>query len=716
MALRTFTNTRYFSEAAIAFKRDGTYCKAPKGHRDYLEFWLEQKRRCLGGYTVGDLSITGRHYFYLNFCPIKMTQPKKGGGGLLEIATDIKQIQAMKPKEMLFPAFWEIDYNWWWCKEIAMKGMYSDDVELLQIEGLPIRDYLTGYNLSCLKTRRAGFSYKEAADGVFNYNFIPKSISYYFAAKKDYLDTDGILNKVSDFLNHLNKDTGGYWLKNRMEKNTLMHQKASYLDKKRNPSGYLSEIIGVIVNDPDKVRGKDGIKITYEEAGSFKNLKKALAISTPSVRDGNIMTGQISVFGTGGEEGPDIEGLEDIFTTPEAYDMLAFNNIWEEGMEGTTCGYFVPCIKTYQGFMDEDGNINEQQALVYDDTERAKKKLLRDPKELDRRIAEFPRDPSEALQRLSKNIFPVAEISQWLKQLIINPELSSDVLNGILYPNKDGIIEFSPQADARPIPKYPHDQESDHDRQDLSGCTTIYERPKTDLKGRVHEGLYSVVVDPYYRDQAEDLTSLWCAYVIKHKTQDDPYGDTIVASRIGRTTSLSTLYRDTYYLSEFYDCRIQSEIAGGGQGLFDWLKSHHKLHKAEFEPTQFNTKEQGANERNRNYFMNISTDNKILGLTYLADWLMKPRGINISGRIIYNLHMIKDIPFLQELIKYNGVRNADRISAMIIAMFTFKEAIITQTSQASQSKDNTFYDRVGFGGEGGYESNDSYISLNDSLL
>jgi hypothetical protein len=715
MGLRTFTNTRYFSEAAIAYKRDGVYCKAPKGHRDYMEYWTEQKRRCLEGYEVGDLAITGRHYFYLNFCPIKMTTPKRGGGGLLEVDGPIrKEIKAMKPKEMQFPAFWEIDYNWWWCKELAMNGMYEDQVRELQIEGLPIKDYLTGYNLSCLKTRRAGFSYKEAADGVYNYNFIPKSISYYFAAKKDYLDTDGILNKVSDFLNHLNKNTEGYWLKNRMEKNTLMHQKASYLDKKRNPAGYLSEIIGVIVNDPDKVRGKDGIKITYEEAGSFKNLKKALAISTPSVRDGDIMTGQISVFGTGGEEGPDIEGLEDIFTTPEAYDMLPFNNIWEEGMEGTTCGYFVPCVKTFQGFMDEDGNIDEPAALIYDQTERDKKKLLRDPKELDRRIAEFPRDPSEALQRLSKNIFPVAEVSQWLKQLLINKDLTSSVLNGILYPNKDGIIEFSPQPDARPIWKYPHDQESGHDREDLSGCTTIYEMPKTDLKGRVHQGLYSVVVDPYYKDQAEDLTSLWCAYVIKHKTQDDPYGDTIVASRIGRTTSLATLHRDTFYLSELYDCKIQCEIAGGGQGLFDWLKANHKLHKAEFEPTQFNTKQNGANEKNRNYFMNLSTDNKLLGLSYLADWLMKPRGIDPFGKIVYNLHMIKDIPFLQEIVKYNGIRNADRISAMIVGMFTFKEAIIVQMNTNTQQEESQFFNRTGFGAgshdDGGYTSLDSLVA------
>jgi hypothetical protein len=90
MGLRTFTNTRYFSEAAITFKRDGFYCKAPKGHPDYKAYWAEQKRRCKEGYQVGDLRITGRHYFYLNFCPIKRTAPKKGGGNDILVATTLR--------------------------------------------------------------------------------------------------------------------------------------------------------------------------------------------------------------------------------------------------------------------------------------------------------------------------------------------------------------------------------------------------------------------------------------------------------------------------------------------------------------------------------------------------------------------------------------------------------------------------------------------------
>lgn len=709
MGLRTFTNTAYFSYAARDFKKNGTYCAAPKGHPDYKLFWETQKHRCKFGYEVGDLKITGRHYWYLNFCPIKMTAPKEGSGNNVLLEKKIERtIYAMKPKELLFPRFWEVDYNWWWAKEIAMNGMFKEDVALLQIEGLPVKDYLTGKNLGCLKTRRAGFSYKEAADGVWNYNFIPKSISYYFASKDDFLTKDGILNKVKDQLDHLNKNTGGFWLKNRMEHNTLMHEKASYMDKKRNPAGYQSEIIGVILNDPEKVRGKDGIKGVFEEAGSFKNLLKAWEIASPSYRDGDVMTGQLSVFGTGGEEGPSIEGLEEMFNTPDAFDILAFNNIWEEGMEATECGYYVPCYLTYSSFMDDDGNVDIAPALEYDEKERDKKRLLRDPKKLDRRIAEFSRTPSEALQRLSLNIFPVAEILPWLKQLQVNKDLTSDIQYGVLYPDKDGKIQFKPDPDALPIYKYPHAMDDD-----LSGCVAIYEPPIRDRFGNVPEGIYDVVVDPYYKDQAEDLTSLWSVSVIMQKTQSTPYGDKVVADYDARPMSLETAYRVTHHLALLYNARIQCEIAGGGQGFFDYLKRNKILHLAHFEPTQFNTKENGANERNRNYFMNISTDEKTNGLSYLAQWLMKPRGITPMGHIIYNYHTCKCIPFLQEVVKYNGIRNADRISKMILAMFMFKEYTIIEASRAQENSKTDFYNRQGFGGS--IESDETYISL-DSLV
>lgn len=665
MGLKTFTNTRYLSDAANDYtKNKGVYTQAPIGSRDYEDYWAEQTRRCKEGYSVGDVSITGRHYFYLNFCPI-------------EQADSTANKNTIASKILTFPKFWEIDYNWWWAKDIAMNGASAEKVKSLQIDGLPIKDYNVARHLSCLKTRRAGFSYKEAADGVYNYNFIPRSKSYYFASRLDYLVVDGILNKAATHLDHLNNNTQTYWLKNRMEKNTTIHYKASYIDDRGIVRGYKSEIIGVPIDNANKVRGKSGLKITFEEAGSFRGLREALAIAVPSVRSGTKLTGQISVFGTGGEEGPDIEGLEDIFAEPDAYDMLAFNNIWEEGMEDTLCGYFVPCYSANEDFMDENGNCDIPNAIKYDETERDKKRKLRNIKELDKRVAEFPRTPSEALQRVSQNILPVVLAQEQLRKIERNPDIQSSMLHGIIFQGEKK-IEFRPSNAVHPIEQFPHKNDDD-----LTGCVTIFYPPDPNAE-------YFSVTDPYYRDQAEDRTSLWAFYIMKRKSMGDVLGDVIVAKYVGRPTLLNTCYENSTLLAKMYKCKIQCEIAGGGEGFYTYLKNKKLIDMAEFQPTLFN-KKQVQQLKNRQYFMNISTEDKKNGLSYFAEWLIRPRGLNIHGQPVLNIHMITDAGLLREIIKYNPdpKKNFDRISAMIVAMFMMKEEEIKPVNNGV-SKYNSF--------------------------
>lgn len=43
----------------------------PPGTTEYTQFWEEEQRRCVDGYTADDGDyITGYNYFYLNYCPI----------------------------------------------------------------------------------------------------------------------------------------------------------------------------------------------------------------------------------------------------------------------------------------------------------------------------------------------------------------------------------------------------------------------------------------------------------------------------------------------------------------------------------------------------------------------------------------------------------------------------------------------------------------------
>src|SRR5690606_8325454 len=111
---------------------------------------------------------------------------------------------------------------------------------------------------------------------------------------------------------------------------------------------------------------------------------------------------------------------------------------------------------------------------------------------------------------------------------------------------------------------------------------------------------------------------------------------------VARPTSLRTAYRNSVMLTQLYGGTIQCEIAGGGQGLLDYLREKKLLHIAEFQPELFTATEKGVNQKNRAYFMNISTDEKKNGLSYLADYLLEQIGINEDGQPVLRIHHVYD--------------------------------------------------------------------------
>ncbi len=65
-----------------------------------------------------------------------------------------------------------------------------------------------------------------------------------------------------------------------------------------------ASIAGVsLKDDPDKVRGKAGELIFFEEAGAFPGLLEAWGMAMPTMRQGNKTLGTMIAFGTGGTEG-----------------------------------------------------------------------------------------------------------------------------------------------------------------------------------------------------------------------------------------------------------------------------------------------------------------------------------------------------------------------------------------------------------------------------
>jgi len=687
MGFHRLVNTQYFREAATDFVRNGGYyTKAPRGSRDYEAYWDLWERRCANGMQVGDLWVPGRHLFYLNFTPIMKLDDARLADAIREARDAHGKLGRITMEKIFnFPRFYEIDYEWYNFKDIAWSGgdfmgIHSDGAQ----------------HIGCAKTRGAGFSYKEASDGCYNYTFIPRSKSYYFAGIEQYLTTDGILNKAKDMLDFIN-DHCPEWAQNRMKSDQLLKMKASFVDGDGVERGNFAEIIGIVVDNANKTRGKRGRKVTFEEFGSFKNGKKALKVSIGSIQDGGVVTGQISAFGTGGEEGPSIEALEDVFGNPREYNMLAFPNIYEEGMEATEIGYFVPVYRTNPLFMDDDGNVDMQAGVLYEMEQRETESNKPDPRELDGYCAEYPIYPGEVFQRITINPFSVKQLKAQEQRVQKSSVIQALLRYGEFIRDDLGNIEFSPipKKQARPIENYPHTKDDN-----LEGTVTIVEPPFKDRSGKTPERMYKVIFDPFYKEEAADISSLFCVYVIKNYNNLDPVnGGMPVAWYRGRPQDLDRAYGILFDLSEYYDCSVQGEIAGGGQGVLDYATRNKLLEKVSFELEGDSNKEIKS-KANRRYLMNMPTERKRIGLTYVIDWHKQVRALDDKGRKILTLHKYYDIVGLREMRKFNGKRNADTISVLIVAMFELREEVYRVEQEQEQRRKNDFYDRELFpGGE-----------------
>ena len=243
----------------------------------------------------------------------------------------------------------------------------------------------------------------------------------------------------------------------------------------------------------------------------------------------------------------------------------------------------------------------------------------------------------------------------------------------------------------------------------------MVESPLKDTLGNVPDNLYQIVVDPFYQDDAEDLTSLGSVYVYKKKNSLFPTeDDMLVAWYVGRP-KLRELHRTVFRLATFYNARVQSEIAGGGQGLLDYAKDNGFLNYCDYEPTMFSNNKETIKNRNRSYFVRISTDYKRDLITQLADWLQAERGIKVEGdktSYILNLHKIYDKALLQELIKFKNDGNFDRISALLILM-SVKREIEQQAIKETRRKQNTFFSRQFY--TDSYRNNDNTLSVDEMI-
>lgn len=653
-----YINSDKFRQAAIYFEEHGYYTQAPPNTTDYNNYWEREANRCLNGYTAPDGQwITGYNYFYLNYSPImKLVETEY---------TDRNGIKRTRRERLFkFPDFW--DYDAYYFKAIEEA---EDD----------------GRHMVVLKARARGYSFKGASMLCRNYFLIKKSKNFAVASEQKYLTGDGLLTKAWQIMDFLDKNSG--WAKRRL-KSTSLERTSGFKIKdeitgKEIEDGYQSSIMGITLkNDPERIRGTRGKLVLWEEAGKFPDIKQAWQIERPALEDdAGKAFGLMIAFGTGGEEGADFEGLQDIFYHPDGFNCLEFPNIWDDGMADQKCGFFVPAWSDlystdHPECMDKDGNTNKLPAIkVLMEQRQRVRDGQPDETVTDRYIAEHPITPQEAILEVGKNIFPKKQLQMQLSHIKTNTKLK----------NMKHIVDLSWDGNGKIIATEKKDGDITNyplkDGQKPNGSVVIWEYPIKDPP----YGLYIAGCDPYDHDGS--LTnSLGSTFVYKRFQPGEAWTDCIVAEYSGRPTTAEEYYENVRKLLTLYNAKLLFE--NERKGIYPYFTNKHCDYLLADQPDKVIGEifHDSKVQRRKGCHMTKQIRQYAEGL--IKEWLLEEFAPGHP-----NLERIYSEPLIEELLLDDGVRNVDRVIALCMVMIYREELYQVKVQTAKeQNKQVDFFE------------------------
>ena len=655
----------YFRPSALTYKQTGQYTTLrpnPNPNSEYGKWIREEIRRCYEGYvreSDGEW-VTGNMYFFMNYCPIPMTKitgkSKKG-----ERVID-------------FPEFWEgIYYRFHYIEQAQNGGLFDE----------------TGGNNGCEISSRSKSKSLTMAAIMAKYFVLGESNNVNQAVKcmatayqKQYLTSDGILNKFQSYIDFLAQNTQ---FPSKRLKSSLqdMSWKMGYLDLDTGTQrGTLNEVIGVSAkDDPSKVRGKRLHFIIVEEFGSFKNVLELYNIMLPSVQEGDISFGTMYLVGTAGDDESDFQGAAEIVYNPKGYRMYALPNVFDkEGQGRKSITFFFPGYMNRKGCYDKDGNSDVTKAILEIVADRYRVKYnSTDINSITKAIAEIPITPQEAILRTKGNLFPITQLNERLNQIDSTPRMYDDTYVGNLVLNTSGKVEFRPSSDT-PIRDFPLKDNK------AKGAIEIYQMPEKNREGNVYSNRYIIGHDPVDNDQAESL-SLTSTFVL------DLFTDRIVAEYTGRQDFADDNFEIVRLLCMFYNAKCLYE--SNKKGLFAYFSKMNSLHMLADTPEYLKDKQiiKTTGYGNQSKGVNAIAAVNNFANERIRDWLLKPvvTTIKEDGEdkeiTVPNLFFIKNRALIKELILFNPDINVDRVRALGMAMLYREEKMILVQGNISADRE-----------------------------
>ena len=631
-------NSDKFRQSALFFQEHGCYTLAPRGTTDYNSYWDRETDRCLNGYVAPDGdAITGYHYFYLNYSPIMKLEE-------VEYTDRYGNKRTRRERIFGFPRFWDSDYY------------YFNAIEEAENEGK---------HMAVLKCRQRGYSFKGASMLVRNYELIPGSKNFAVASEQKFLVGDGILTKAWQIMDFIDKNTD--WSKQRLT-STRMERVSGFKVKdelgKETEQGYLSAITGITLkNDPERLRGTRGKLVLFEEGGKFPNLETAWRVEQPAVEtDDGKAFGLLIAFGTGGTEGGAFDGLKNMFYHPDAFNILGFPNIWDDGAENTKCGFFAPAYWNMEG-EDEEGESAIEELI-------AQRNKVKDggatQQSIDRFISERPIKPQEACLELGKNIFPRKLLMDQLTRIRTNTKLQN--MKHIVDLEWDGNGQVkATEKKTGDITTYPL-KKDDKPR----GSVVIWEYPVKDPPF----GLYIGGCDPYDHDESF-TNSLGATFIFKRVKAGEAWNDVIVAEYTGRPDTAEEYYENVRKLLTFYNARLLFE--NERKGIYPYFTNKHCDYLLADQPDKIITEVFKDSRVQRRKGCHMTKQIRAYGEGLILEWLMEEYEPGHP-----NVERVYSEPLIEELIENDGIKNVDRLIALCMVMIYREELYQVKVSAAKE--------------------------------
>ncbi len=644
-----------------------------------------------------NLHISGSMYNYLNY--INMEQ-------LDESSISYSDKASVAKKHYDFPKF--IDAQFWTfaCMEFAI---------------------LNGFHLLIDKTRRGGFSYIMAADSANEINLSPNKVCIHVAVDKKFLTAKGGLTDftIANLRFYENETFFKRGILSLNNENFVLGYKLP--NGVVSPKSWNSALFSVsAMNNPDCAIGKDAVKVKVEEVSTMDNFDEFMNVTEPAMRTGSYTTGNLCAWGTATSGNMQI--FEQNFYSPQSFNFMPFENVWDKDMRNEVCGYFKAYCWGLQGrigdkiAMDADGNSDIEVGIRIALRERKiKKEKAKTFADYINYLGQYALMPAESFSSATENLFSSEELMEWEEKLRVDNAYKFYV-DGMLYEDNKGGVEFKTNARIEKeggrhnvdfydwiegVPRRGNEHPHGCIRKWFNPMKIQYKDSKGQLAYGTPPGLYSISYDPVgVNKEKAAITNKHSHNSIKVWMNPSPYNNfktALVCAYYGRPEKLEEADKICYLLARYYNCIGTTGVEvnrGETVSNFTKWKALKYLMKDPVEIWDTSLKAHVSASYGVNMGGGSGTGStKVLeGLRMLKEMLYSEVGKDEHGKPKLFFHTIYDYQTILELKKWNSVGNFDRVSEMIIHALQWKQSDVQAAKELSARKkvletSDNFYNR-----------------------